>query len=98
MTEKASLAAELVTEDGPADEETYAPTHGTSLRTLHLLGDHFDHFDLHVPKDLIAGTPLPAVLLRTTPPSARWSQVLSAVSVQGPSTGVRGAGSAGRRH
>ncbi|GAA2123597.1 hypothetical protein GCM10009802_28020 [Streptomyces synnematoformans] len=59
-------------EDGPTDEERYAPTHGTSLRTLHLPGDHFD---LLVPKDLIEGTPLPAALLRTTPPSTWWSQV-----------------------
>lgn len=62
----ALLAAGLITEDGPTEQEMRASPAEVRLRTIRMLGDHFD---IDVPKTLIEDAPLPAVLLRTTPPS-----------------------------
>ncbi|MHA4819677.1 DUF6461 domain-containing protein [Streptomyces aculeolatus] len=61
-----SLAAGLVTAGGPTHEEMYAPADGLDRRTIHMLGDRFG---LHLPKEIVDEAALPAVVVRTSPPS-----------------------------
>lgn len=63
----AMLAVGLVTEAGPTEQQLSTPPAEKDLRTVHMLAEHFD---LNLPKETLEDASLPAVIIRTSPPSS----------------------------
>lgn len=63
----AMLAADVIPQRELTEEELHAPPVERRLRTAHML---VKHFSLDLPKETIEDASLPAMLIRTTPPTS----------------------------